>query len=155
MTESSDSPRVVVPPPLVIVGTLLAGVLLDRLLGINLAPPAWLMAVGAMVTAAGLSMIGASLGLFRRARTRPEPWQASSALVQTGVYRFTRNPMYLGMLTAYIGLAILVLSPSAAALLIPLFFAIDRFVVQREEAYLARRFGDRYDAFRQKVRRWL
>lgn len=150
-----DSPRVFVPPPIVVSGTLLVGLMLDgRLAGwpeITLIPGA----VGAAMLGAGLFLIAAALGLFKRARTRPEPWQAASTLVRSGVYSFTRNPMYLGMVVIYLGIGIALRSGSALMLAVPLFFLLDRFVIRREEAYLRRRFGSSYDEYGARVRRWL
>ena len=150
-----NSPRVFVPPPLIIGGTLLAGLWLDGRL--RDAPALMLLPslVGSAVIAFGLAIILAALGLFRKAETRPEPWQAATTLVRSGVYRFTRNPMYLGMLLTYAGVALALQSPTAGLLLLPLILVIDRAVVAREETYLARRFGPDYERYRGEVRRWL
>lgn len=146
-----DNPRVFVPPPLIFAGLLAVGLWLDR--GEQLSLPARM--AGGAVALAGIALLGTALGLFRTSKTRPEPWQPSSALVVTGIYRFTRNPMYLGMglLSAGIGLlfgglAALLLSGVAALI-------VDRAVIPREEAYLARRFGEPYLDYRRAVRRWL
>ena len=136
-------------------GTLLVGLWADGRLAHWPNTPIWLIVMGSGVIACGLILIGIALGLFRQAGTRPEPWQASSQLVDTGIYRFTRNPMYLGMVATYAGVALLMQSPIAGLLFLPLCIAIDRFVIAREERYLSRRFGSAYEAYRSKVRRWL
>ena len=151
---SLESPRVFVPPPVIVAGTLLAGLWFDGRLQTFPRPPLSLLTDGSVAIAMGLALIGAALGLFRRARTRPEPWQPATELVQTGIYRFTRNPMYFGMLVTYAGVALVLQSPAAGLLLIPLGLVIDRFVIAREETYLRRRFGPSYDAYRSIVRRW-
>lgn len=79
----------------------------------------------------------------------------ASALVITGVFRVTRNPMYLGLLLFLIGWAILLAHP-VAALVVPAFVAyIDRFQIRPEEAALTDRFGARYKEYARTVRRWL
>jgi len=83
-----------------------------------------------------------------------KPWKASSAFVTEGVYRWTRNPMYLGMALAYAGAALLLDSLVALLLLIPLVFVIQKEVIAREEAYLEDRFGERYRRYKADVRRW-
>ena len=94
---------------------------------------------------------------FRRAQTTVNPLDpsASSALVTTGVYRYSRNPMYLGHSLILLGWAVY-LQHAAAFVAVPAFMAyITRFQIGPEERVLAARFADRYDAFRGRVRRWL
>lgn len=98
---SGDHPRVFVPTPLifaVLVGVGLAWETNPSGFGLP-------QALGLLLAAAGLALIGAALDLFRRRHTRPEPWQPATALVVSGVYRRTRNPMYLGMAVTSLGLA--------------------------------------------------
>lgn len=153
--SSMDSPRIFVPPPLIVAGTLVAGLWLDGLLYVWPTTPTLLLIVGAVLIAGGLTFIGLALRLFRKVGTRPEPWQPSSELAQSGVYRFTRNPMYLGMTIVYSGIALALKSPTAGLLLLPLVAVLDRLVIAREEAYLGRRFGASFDAYRKRVRRWM
>lgn len=150
-----DNPGVRVPPPLVIVGTLLLGLDLD---GRLTAWPEFMFITtlfGGLVGSAGLAIIARTFGLFRKAETRAEPWQPATALVRSGVHKVSRNPMYLGMLATYGGVALAMQSVSALLLLLPLFMTINWFVVRREEAYLQRRFGSAYDEYRREVRRWI
>lgn len=79
----------------------------------------------------------------------------SSAIVTGGIYRFTRNPMYVGMTFIALGLGTLMASVGALIMILPAVLAIDRFVIAKEEAYLQRRFGSDYEAYCRTVRRWL
>ena len=153
--SGSDSPGVFVPPPLMFAAAVAAGVLIDGnvLEWSQVARRAQL--AGLAMALAGLTLTGISLGLFQRFRTRPEPWQPSSALVTSGVYRFSRNPMYLGMAVTSAGMALYFESLAAALLLVVVVVIIDRLVIAREERYLARRFGADYEAYQSEVRRWL
>ena len=153
--KDRDGPGVFVPPPLqfgvaVTVGILLDG---DALAWRRITDPAQL--AGVAVALAGLALIAICLGLFRRFRTRPEPWRPDQALIASGVYKLSRNPMYLGMALLCLGIAMLFESIAGIILVGVALVVIDRYVVAREEAYLALRFGDKYDAYRAKVRRWL
>jgi protein-S-isoprenylcysteine O-methyltransferase Ste14 len=150
----ADNPRIFVPPPLITLGVLITGLTVDGRLGAPPRGPLLLYLGSGALIVAGMTLIAIALGLFRRNKTAPEPWAASSALVIEGVYRFTRNPMYLGMMLFYAGLALLFQSPTAGLLLLPLIVIFDRVVIAREEAYLTRRFGAAYDAYRRRVRRW-
>ena len=149
--NSADSPRVFVPPPLIFAGLLGLGLLTDRGPAENGVAQVAALLLGLI----GIGLIVTALGLFRKNRTRPEPWQPSDALVNGGVYRFTRNPMYLGMAILSLAVALFFMSLPAAILTLAAAIIIDRTVIAREEAYLARRFGEEYLAYRRSVRRWL
>jgi protein-S-isoprenylcysteine O-methyltransferase Ste14 len=152
-----DSAGVVVPPPLIFLGTLLGGLALDGFaVGSTTAVGADIRYIlGGLVSLAGAVAIGLALNLFRRAGTRPEPWQPSCTIVETGLYRFTRNPMYLGMALFYAGVAVMLDSIVSLLLLIPLLFVIQSGVIRREEVYLEQKFGEPYRRYKRRVRRWL
>ncbi len=116
---------------------------------------AWRYGFAISIGVIGALLIAAALGLFRQMGTRPEPWQPSTALVTGGIYRFTRNPMYLGMALIYTGLAGGFDSPAAGILLAPLIAVIHFGVIVREERYLAQKFGTGYLQYKATVRAWL
>lgn len=157
MAGNSDTPGVIAPPPLVYLGFLLVGAGLGWALGEpSLDLPDQVRRIGAVVlVVAGLMLDGAAAFTFRRAGTAVEPWKPSTSLVAAGPYRFSRNPIYVGFALAYAGFAIGMDSPTALAGLIPCLVVIDRFVIAREERYLAAKFGDAYAAYARSVRRWL
>jgi protein-S-isoprenylcysteine O-methyltransferase Ste14 len=146
-----------VPPPLVGVAAALLMWLVARTapsLDFDL-PARW----PAVLTTAALGLaIGAAAFLrFRKANTTVNPMtpQATSALVIGGVYRLTRNPMYLGTLVILIAWA-LWLSNALAFIVLPLFVAyLNRFQILPEERALQARFGTDFERYRQSVRRWL
>ena len=112
--------------------------------------------------AIALAVVGASLDVagliaFRRAKTTVNPMtpQQSSAVVSAGIYRFTRNPMYLGLLCLLLAWAVY-LASAWALLVLPAFVAyITRFQIQPEERALADQFGSAYADYCARVRRWL
>lgn len=109
---------------------------------------------GVLVNLLGLRLLLASSGLFRRHGTGVRPFTVATMLVLDGPYRFTRNPMYLGMVLMVIGAA-LMLGTIAGFIVPPLFLLLlDRRFVLREEAFLRERFGADYVAFCGSVRRW-
>ena len=150
-----DSPGVFIAPPFMLVVALAIGILIDG------NPLEWRHAfhpsqlLGAFVAVVGLALLIATLVLFRRNRTRPEPWEPASVFIQSGPYRYSRNPMYAGMALVSAGIALFFESLAALILLGIAVIVIDRYVIAREEAYLRRRFGHDYDAWRAQVRRWL
>jgi protein-S-isoprenylcysteine O-methyltransferase Ste14 len=156
MDIDQDSAKVSFPPPLVYTGMLLLGLLLDRIMPWSL-ELTWIgrYVGGGILIAAGLLFGMSAMGMFRKAGTDVKPWKTTTAIVATGVYRFTRNPMYLGMAMLYIGLG-LALSSLGAFLLLPILILIIRTqVIAREERYLEGKFGDNYRDYKARVRRWL
>lgn len=169
MTANRDIPGVIAPPPLIYLGFLFLGWALAKLGAQPAAVEAgfgWLSAgfgltvearraIALVLIIGGLLFDGMAAGLFRRRGTAVEPWKPSTALIVEGPYRFTRNPIYLGFAITFVGLAIAMDSWIALLMLLPCIAVVDRFVIAREERYLAARFGANYEAYRQKVRRWL
>ncbi len=122
---------------------------LRRVLG----PPA--AYAGIVLLVLGIAMSASAVAAFKRLGTPVIPFQRSTALVTTGLYRFTRNPMYLGLVAALVGAA--VLSGTLGAWLpIPAFVWIltTRFI-HGEERFLEEIFGEAYVRYRRRVRRWL
>ena len=154
---SSDNAGVRFPPPLVFLGFVLLGPLLDQLLGMPalVLPHAPKMSVAIVLIGLGLGVVLSAIRRFSAAGTRVEPWAPSTQFVASGVYGVTRNPMYLGMAVMSVGLALAIESIGALFLIVPAVLAVDRFVIRKEEAYLSSKFGAEYDSYRQRVRRWL
>ncbi|MES2445110.1 MAG: isoprenylcysteine carboxylmethyltransferase family protein [Pseudomonadota bacterium] len=157
MDIDQDSAGVKFPPPLAFAGTLIAGLVIDRFMWWHLEIPLghWLeRSLGWIGIVAGFGIMMTAFGLFKRAGTDPKPWKTPTAFVTDGVYRWTRNPMYLGMALIYAGIAILCDSLITLLLLAPLVLYIQREVIEREEAYLAVKFGEPYRAYKAGTRRW-
>ena len=113
------------------------------------------LAVALAAIGQGISIAG--MVSFRRARTTINPLKpaATSALVRSGVFRFTRNPMYLGLLLTLVGWAIWLWNP-VALLFLPVFVMyIDRFQIGPEERALSTLFGAEFAAYRASVRKWI
>ncbi|KPV49792.1 hypothetical protein SE17_30610 [Kouleothrix aurantiaca] len=152
---TSDNAGVRFPPPFLYVIVFGIALLLNWLVPLATLPLTFgRVAALALVLAGVLLMIWSNV-LFRRAHTSLVPVKPSSALVTDGVYRLTRNPMYLGLLLVYLAAA-LWFSIIWALILAPLLVvAMQRMVIGKEERYLERRFGDEYRQYRAQVRRWI
>jgi protein-S-isoprenylcysteine O-methyltransferase Ste14 len=146
-------------PPVVFLGGLAIGYAIQWLWPVAIFPQGgWSIAVrliGIAAIASGFWMAVSALSLFRRLGTPPEPWEPAKALAVEGPYRYTRNPMYLGMSLAVAGFALIGNALWPLLALIPAVWIIRTQVIDREERYLESRFGAEYRAFKARVRRWL
>lgn len=151
----SDSPRIFCSPPLLFGAVLIVSLWLDGSFDRALNSPTWARVAGSVIATIGLMLIVSSLSHFHSQGTRPEPWKSASSLITTGIYRHTRNPMYLGMVAIYIGVALFFISGLAALLLVPLLVLMNNVIIPREEAYLSREFGHEYVRYLGRAPRWL
>jgi protein-S-isoprenylcysteine O-methyltransferase Ste14 len=156
MDRSKDNANVVIRPPIALALAVAAGLAGGWLYPLPFVPasiPA--VSVGVAVFAIALAMAAWAIGTMRSAGTRFETHQPTARIVSAGPYRFTRNPIYVGMFLALIGLAIGFDSLWLLAALVPFYLVIRHGVVAREEAYLERKFGSAYLDYKARVRRWL
>ena len=158
MAEPLQNAGVRFPPPLLFVGGLAIALLLDHgFRALPLSRTGWpsLEGAGVGLALAGGCLIAWGMLTFRAARTAILPHNPATRLVESGPYRFTRNPMYTGLTIAYLGGA-LILDTAWPIILLPTVLALlVRLVVRREEAYLQDAFGAEYSAYQSRVRRWL
>jgi protein-S-isoprenylcysteine O-methyltransferase Ste14 len=160
MNNSRARPGVLqrIPPPLLFAAALIAGIVADRWLPLLGDHPAWrpeLRWGGIALILLGVAHALPSVALFVRTRTTIVPHHKSAALVTGGPYRWTRNPMYVGLVLVYLGIAALVGS-AWALLLLPLpVLAMNAVVIPMEERQLEAMFGPSYAEYKARVRRWL
>jgi protein-S-isoprenylcysteine O-methyltransferase Ste14 len=117
----------------------------------------WRHGLAVIIFGVGILLILAGVYAFQKAKTTVNPTKpaAASSVVTSGVYRLSRNPMYVGFLLALIGWATF-LSHTLPFLLLPAFVAyMNRFQISPEERALSAKFGDEYETYKQAVRRWL
>jgi protein-S-isoprenylcysteine O-methyltransferase Ste14 len=146
----------VAPPPLLPLGVLLLaeGLRWWRPVGMP-GSATWRALLAATCGGGALLLAGWAVLALRRARTPVEPWKATRTIVSSGPYRWSRNPIYV----AFLGVQLAWgwgRGDAWPVLLLPLTVALLSWgVIRREERYLAARFGAPYEAYRQRVRRWL
>lgn len=144
------------PPAAALLAALAMWLLTYGLDGLSFAVPER-RAVSMVLAVSGIAISAAGTWSFWRARTTVNPTrpEAASSLVATGIFRFTRNPMYLGLFLVLAGWAAHL--ANAAALAGPLLFAlyVTRFQILPEERALATKFGPEFDAYKRRTRRWI
>lgn len=158
MSQSPSSPGVHFPPPLLFVAGIGLGLAIQRFW--TLTWPALLSedlrrVFGSLFAAMGSSILIWGLVTFRRAKTAIYPNQPAVKIVQHGPYRFSRNPMYVGLSSLTAGISLLVDNLWILVTLPPVLLVLTVLVVRREEAYLRASFGEAYQRYCQQVRRWL
>jgi len=150
-----DAPGVIAFPPLLLLATVATGVAAHLLSPVPL-PVAWAWRLaGVLSGAAGLAIVLWARAQMVRAGTNVRPDKPSTAIVTTGPYRFTRNPMYLSLCLLNLGIAFGIGDLVPALLTLPLAVVLHVGVILREERYLRGKFGETYSAYCRQVRRWL
>jgi len=155
MTESKDHANVRIAPPILALLHIIAAFLLAWFLPLPFIVSPIVKYIGFALVVIGF-LLGLSAALaFRRARTTLDPYHPVSSIVTSGVYGFSRNPIYLGFVLMVIGIP---LSSGTywGIILAPIFIMLcNRLVIEHEEAYLAKKFGTTYTDYTSRVRRWL
>jgi protein-S-isoprenylcysteine O-methyltransferase Ste14 len=156
LDNHDDGPGIPFPPPLLYNAVLVVGILLGTAYPLHLLPSAIAWPLGAVILLAGIAL-GPVWGIrtMRTANTTVRPDRAASHLVTEGPFRYSRNPLYLSLTLMYAGIAIIANSLWALLLLIPVVLFMSLFVIRREEAHLQRTFGEEYERYRARVRRWV
>jgi len=155
--DQPDHAGVIAPPPVIFGSGLALGLAADWIAPTGLA--AFLasqlrVGLAAALIASALTLAAVAVIQFRRARTHLEPWRPTTALITGGVYRLSRNPIYVALTLLYAGIAVAAASGWALAFLIPVLLVMEFGVVRREERYLETKFGETYRAYKAQVRRW-
>ena len=154
--QTRDGAAVRLPPPLVYLAALVIGALLQLLLPLPVGLPLALRVALALAAALlGLWLLAGAIGLFRRTGQDPKPWLTTPEVISTGVYQRTRNPMYVGMALVQASIGIAWANGWILAAIPAVLGVVYATAIRHEEAYLERKFGEQYVAYKRVVRRWL
>ncbi|UUX51922.1 isoprenylcysteine carboxylmethyltransferase family protein [Nisaea acidiphila] len=150
-----DTAGVILPPPVILLIAILAGFGLDYLWPRAFAPDWARFYLGPALIAGAIALAVAGERQFKRAGTSVKPWVPSTAIVTSGIFAHTRNPMYLAMAILLAGVGLLGDSFWFLAVIIGFVGVMKYGVILREEAYLERKFGTPYTDYKARVRRWI
>ncbi len=145
------------PPPVAFLIGILIGVALEYLVVPAPVPVGRAISVigGLLLVMAGIGFIASARILFKQTGQNPVPWKPSPALISKGPYRFTRNPMYVGVTLVQLGIGLAVNNLWILLFAVPALVAVHFTAVLPEERYLSEKFGESYKAYLTKVRRYL
>jgi protein-S-isoprenylcysteine O-methyltransferase Ste14 len=155
MSEKKDHARVKIHPPILMLIHIIIALLLGKVISLPVNVSSVVRDVGLGLAGLGFLIGILSFNEFRKARTTLDPHGSVKNIVSSGVYRFTRNPIYLGMVCMLIGFPLAfgyVWGIPLVGAFIPL---MNKLVIEHEEAYLEKKFGETYTSFKSRVRRWL
>ncbi len=158
-TENEHAAAVKFPPPILPLVTIVAGHILGRFLPLfpdsALPTPERYWIGGLIAVTAVLVLVVLPFRQFQRSGQDPKPWTPTPEIVVAGAFKFTRNPMYLGMIVFCLGFAI-ILSDVWILILTPVCgWLIYHLAIRHEEDYLEEKFGESYRAYKATVRRWI
>ena len=153
--HNADNPGVLAPPPLIYAGALAAGLLANRRYHMPILPRRIARTLGWPLVACGLAVGFLGSREMRRAETTLDPPKPATTIVTGGPFRYTRNPLYLSMTLIYGGISALA-DALLPVLLLPIVLRLmRRGVIEREERYLERKFGDEYIEYKVRTPRWI
>ena len=154
--SDSNHPKIIAPPPRLYICTFLIGVALHIIYPDTITDEKITTAIiGTALALISVGLVTWSFATMRSAKTSPNPYQPSAALVTQGPFKFSRNPIYVVMTGFYVGIAIIVNSAWILLLVMPLLALMQWGVIKREEIYLAKLFGETYTTYKTCVRPWL
>jgi protein-S-isoprenylcysteine O-methyltransferase Ste14 len=144
-----------IPAPVVFFGLLILGFILNWALPLAFIPKLPAEIAGIIIVVLGFLIGVSGIIVMRSAHTSPDPRKPTAALVEKGVFRYTRNPLYLSMFVLFVGIGVF-MNVLWLILLFPLLFVVvERWAVKPEEFYLERTFGDAYLQYKKRVPRWI
>jgi protein-S-isoprenylcysteine O-methyltransferase Ste14 len=157
LKNGSDSPRIYIPPPVVFVAVFFLSYVFQSKcpLDISFLHTELARSIGILMAVIGSFFFVPAIYRFMRTGNAIMPVSPARSLQMIGPYSLSRNPMYTGLLLIYTGLAVLHGNCWTFILIPVLILIVQEFIIKKEEAYLQRAFGRRYEAYRRKVRRWL
>lgn len=150
-----DTAHVLILPPLLYGTAFVIGWLLHRTFPLQILPPILARGIGVMCVLVSFPLVLMTLRVLWRAHTPVDPMKPTTALVTEGPFRYSRNPIYVALTLLYLGVAFFMNTLWVLLLVIPALVVLHYGVIAREEAYLARKFGEAYRQYTTQVRRWL
>ena len=154
--RNSVQPILKIKPPIIVIALIGVGVGIDFAIPVRIFPGAWIQLVAGLPFIVGGLVFGAAAVMaFHRVGTDDRFSSPTTQIVQHGVLKVSRNPMYVGMMLITLG-AMLMVNSAWSLLVLPVQFAYLRYgVILREEEYLGQWFGEEYRTYQSKVRRWI
>ena len=150
-----DSPQVKIPPPVVFLGCIILGLVLDNLMPMFVVPREQRGWWGVLFFVPGAFIIIWCVKKFKRAGTNIEPWKRATHLIMDGLYRYSRNPIYGGGILLLLGIGLGLNNLWICLTVVPFFMFLNGMIIPKEEKYLESKFRESYISYKRRVRRWI
>lgn len=155
MSENQDHAGIVTHPPVFYIIATLIGLGIDKFFPLSFGFEGETETAGIVIFILGLLIAGMSGRKFASDKQSPSVHAPTTAVYQDGIYAYTRNPMYLGVMLWVVAAALYFDKVWILIMVVPLVIFMNKVVIEKEEAYLEEKFGDDYRAYKEKVRRWI
>lgn len=142
------------PPPIVFILSILMAYGIQYLIAIEIRNIPLLLYIGSIFVALGLAILLIATVSFKRAQTNIKPWKPTSQIISSGIFAYSRNPIYLSFCVITIGIGLIDNNLWVTLSFIPSIIVIYFIAIKKEELYLENKFGQEYLAYKEKVRRW-
>ncbi len=153
--NTPDKADVIALPPLIYGAALGLGLFMHVVFPVQLLPQQGRFWFGTLLMLVAVPIVVSAVRALARAKTAVDVRKPTVAIVTDGAFRYSRNPMYVSLTLLYLGIASLINSLWVLLLVVPLLVVVQRGVVDREERYLERKFGEEYGHYKTRVRRWI
>ncbi len=153
--NTPDKADVFAVPPLIYGTALGLGLFMHFVFPVQFLPQQGRFWFGALLPLLAVPIVVSAVRALARAKTPVDVHKPTAAIVTDGAFRYSRNPMYVSLTLLYLGIALLINSLWVLLLVVPLLVVVQRGVVEREERYLERKFGEEYRHYKTRVRRWI
>ena len=151
----NDNPGVKIPPPILFIGFGLFGVLINYVKPFTITGPSWLVYLGVLILIGSFLGFGYMINFYKKNETEIEPTKTTFKIITSGLYRHSRNPVYIILCAGPVGLGFIFMTYWAIFAFIPALIVIYFTAVKKEEQYLEKKFGQEYLDYKKKVRRWI
>jgi protein-S-isoprenylcysteine O-methyltransferase Ste14 len=155
MTDKNDNPNVIAPPPLIFLSGLISGGIVSWFYPYQMFSRGDSIILGSFIIIPSVAIIALIWRQMKQSKTNIEPWKPTIKILDSGFYKYSRNPIYVAMAVIYFGASILFGSVWSFAFLPIVLLIINNFVILREEKYLESKFGEDYLDYKKRVRRWI
>ena len=153
--DINDAAGVKFPPPLIFIIIIVLAYGIHRIYPIPICACITGKYIGSALIFSALALIFYISRIFKKHQTNIEPWKSTNAIISSGIYAYSRNPVYLAFCIATVGIGLYIDSLWVVTSFIPSLFLVYLLAVRKEENYLEMKFGEEYKTYRQRVRRWI
>lgn len=155
MKDNKDNPGVKIPPPIIFLGIGIVAVLINSIIPLCINGPSWFFYIGLAVLLISFLGFGYMIQFYKKHETEIEPNKTTSKIITSGLYRYSRNPVYIISSLGLISFGFIFDTYWPIFAFLPALIIVYYTAIRKEEKYLEEKFGEEYLNYKKKVRRWI